>query len=29
MAYLDLKDEDLRKKYQAYNPLSNMDKDKY
>ena len=25
-AYLDLQDEDLRKKYQAYSPLANMDK---
>ncbi|MBY6816434.1 tyrosine-type recombinase/integrase [Clostridium botulinum] len=28
-AYLDLQDEDLRKKYQSYSPLSNMDKDYY
>lgn len=28
-AYLDLGDEDLRKKYQAYSPLANMDRDKY
>ena len=27
-AYLDLQDEDLRKKYQKYSPLENM-KDKY
>ena len=26
-AYLDLQDEDLRRKYQAYSPLANMDKD--
>jgi len=28
-AYLDLQDDDLRKKYQAYSPLMNMDKDGY
>lgn len=28
-AYLDLEDEDLRKKYQAYSPLMNMNKDGY
>ncbi|NRT34108.1 integrase/recombinase XerD [Clostridium beijerinckii] len=28
-AYLDIMDEDLRKKYQAYSPLANMDKDIY
>lgn len=28
-AYLDIMDEDLRKKYQAYSPLANMDKDNY
>lgn len=28
-AYLDLQDEDLRKKYQAYSPLANMNKDTY
>lgn len=28
-AYLDLQDEDLRKKYQAYSPLANMNKDSY
>lgn len=28
-AYLDLQDEDLRKKYQDYSPLANMDKDNY
>ncbi|MBY6837819.1 site-specific integrase [Clostridium botulinum] len=29
MAYLDLQDEDLRRKYQDYSPLSNMDKHYY
>ncbi len=28
-AYLDIMDEDLRKKYQAYSPLANMNKDNY
>lgn len=28
-AYLDIMDEDLRKKYQAYSPLANMDKNIY
>lgn len=27
LAYLDLKDEDLRRKYQAYSPLANIEKD--